>query len=124
MGCCHRQQIGLGSFVPVEELTRAQRLLAQQFNDAPRELAATIDLAMNATRRGSLGEALNELNRAHDLVNKNKLDEWRAEVAAAWAVFYYRSNEPKKMNQAISYAKKREPNNRRLNALLKVLEDK
>ena len=108
----------------MEELTRAQRLLAQQFNDAPRELAATIDLAMNATRRGSLGEALNELNRAHDLVNKNKLDEWRAEVAAAWAVFYYRSNEPKKMNQAISYAKKREPNNRRLNALLKVLEDK
>jgi len=107
----------------MEELTRAQRLLAQQFNDAPKELAATIDLAMNATRQGSMGEALNELNRAHDLVNKNNLEEWRAEVAAAWAVFYFRTNEPKKMYQAISYAQKREPENKRLLALLNVLKN-
>ena len=103
----------------MDELTRADRLLAQQFHDAPRELAATVDLAMNALKQGRMGEALNELNRAHDLVSQNNLDNWRAEVAAAWAVFYYRTNEPQKMRQAINYARKKEPNNRRLLALLK-----
>jgi hypothetical protein len=69
-----------------------------------------------------MGEALNELNRAHDLVNQHKLDAWRAEMAAAWAVFYYRANEPEKMRRAIAYAKQREPQNKRLAALLRVVD--
>ena len=44
-----------------------------------------------ALKNKSIGEALNELNRAHDLVNAkgDELEEWKAEMAAAWAVYYY-----------------------------------
>ncbi|MEJ2750500.1 MAG: hypothetical protein P8183_21715, partial [Anaerolineae bacterium] len=82
---------------PFEPLNRAERLLAQQFGDAPRELQTTIDLAMNALKQDNFGDALNLLNRAHDLVKAKALTDWEAEVAAAWAVYYLRTGDEKQM---------------------------
>ncbi|MCP4421090.1 MAG: hypothetical protein GY805_31145 [Chloroflexi bacterium] len=108
---------------PLEPLLRAEKLIAQQFDDAPRELNAAIDLAMNALQQDNFGDALNLLNRAHDLAEKNNLEEWKAEVSAAWAVYYFRTGDKKEMYQAISYAQRREPENRRIAALMKVISD-
>lgn len=105
----------------MEELNRAQRIAAQQFGDAPRQLSLTIDLAMSALKSGSMGEALNELNRAHDLVKARRLEEWKAELAAAWAVYHYHAGDHRRMLKAIRYAQRREPNNRRINALRRIL---
>jgi hypothetical protein len=107
----------------MDVLDRAQRLLAKQFDDAPRELLATIDLAMNALQNGSKGEALNELNRAHDLVQRHNLEAWKAEVAAAWAVYHYHNGDMTRMFKAIRYAQRREPDNKRIAALRRVLAE-
>ena len=106
---------------PFEPLRRAERLLAQQFDDAPRELDTTIDLAMNALAQDNFGDTLNLLNHAHELVEKSNLEEWKAELAAAWAVYYFRTGDEKKMCQATSYAQRREPENKRITALLQVI---
>ena len=104
--------------------TRMDQLIARQFEDAPRQLNATIDLAMSALKNNSLGEALNELNKAHDLVNTKgeELVDWQAEMAAAWAVYYFHTKDKKKMLQAMKYALKKEPENKRIAALRRVLE--
>jgi hypothetical protein len=107
----------------MESLLRAQRLIAQQMGDAPRELQTTIDLAMRALEDNNMGDSLNLLNRAHDLVQANDLEEWKAEVSAAWAVYYFRTGDKKKMYQAISFAQRKEPTNKRIAALRRVLED-
>lgn len=70
----------------IEEPFRlASRLAAKQFGDAPRELLLTIDQAMAALKQNNIREAWLELNRAHRIVQEQNLDEWQAEVAAAWA---------------------------------------
>jgi hypothetical protein len=107
---------------PFESLNRAERLLAQQFGDAPRELQTTIDLAMNALKHGNFGDALNLINRAHDLVKEKGLTEWEAEVAAVWAVYYFHTGDEKQMYKAISFAQRQEPDNKRIEALRKALE--
>ncbi len=106
----------------MEPLLRAERLLAQQFGDASRELQTTIDLAMNALKQGNFGDALNLINRAHDLVKEKALIEWEAEVAAAWVVYYFHTGDEEQMYQAISYAQRREPDNKWIAALLKVIQ--
>lgn len=45
----------------IEELSLAERLIAKQFNDAPRELKSTITIARRAINQGQKGLALNEL---------------------------------------------------------------
>jgi Tfp pilus assembly protein PilF len=87
-------------------------------------LNATINLAMKALKNKSMGEALNELNKAHDLVNArgDELEEWKAEMAAAWAVYYYHAGEKEKMSQSMQYALRREPDNKRISALRRVLK--
>lgn len=77
----------------MDPMKRAQRLAAAQFGDAPRELALTVDLALAALKEDSLGEALNELNRADALVETHALTEWEAEVMATWAVYYFQAGE-------------------------------
>lgn len=107
----------------MESLLRAQRLIAQQMGDAPKELQTTIDLAMNALRQDGFGDALNLLNRAHDLIEHNQLNEWKAEMSACWAVFYFRTGNERMMLKAIDYAQKREPTNKRIAALKTVIAD-
>ena len=106
-----------------EIFLRASQLSAKQFGDAPRELNTTISLAMDALKHSNHGDALNLLNRAHDLVKAQSLDDWMAEVAAAWAVYYFHTGENQKMHQAINYAQSKEPNNKRIAALKRVISD-
>ncbi len=108
----------------MEIFSRMDQLIAKQFEDAPRLLNSTIDLAMNALKNNSFGEALNELNKAHDLIKSkgDELEEWKAEMAAAWAVYHYRMGDKKKMTQAIKYALNKEPENKRIAALRRVLK--
>ena len=108
----------------MEALIRARRIAAQQFGDAPHELLLTIDLAMNALHNGSKGEALNELNRADKIVKQNKLEEWEAEMSAAWAVYYFHTGDERQMYEAIIYAQRREPENKRIADLKQVLMEK
>ncbi len=46
---------------------------------------------------------------------------WRAEMAAAWAVYHYHAGDEKKMYQAIRYAIQKEPDNKRIAGLRRVL---
>lgn len=105
----------------MEPLKRAKRILSQQFEDAPQTLRLTIDLAMDALRKESKGEALNELRKADALVKKEGLTEWEAEMFAAWAVYYFHIDEETEMYQAIRKAQQREPDNKRVEALRDVL---
>ncbi|MCP4427550.1 MAG: hypothetical protein GY803_23945, partial [Chloroflexi bacterium] len=61
-----------------EILLRASQLSAKQFDDAPRELNTTVDLAMNALQQGNKGDALNLMKKAHDLVERENLEDWKA----------------------------------------------
>lgn len=89
-------------------------------NDAPRQLTAAMGLAMRALRLGQHGAALNELNKAHDLAAKNP--EWRAEVAAAWAVYYYHTGDRDQMLHSMRYAAQLEPENERIRELKEALK--
>lgn len=106
----------------MEALLRAQQLLSQQFEDAPQFLSATITLAMNAVQRGNKGEALSELRKADTLVKEKGLQEWEAEMFAAWAVFYFYMKEERNMYQAIRKAQQREPDNQRIGELRELLK--
>ena len=76
---------------------------------------------MNALKQDNFGDALNLINRAHGLVKEKALIEWKAEVAAAWAVYYFHTGDEKQMYQAISYAQRREPKNKRIATLKNVI---
>lgn len=105
-----------------EILARIDQLLGQQFEDAPRQLNATIDLVMKLLQQREYGAALSQLNKAHDLAAVLDMAEWRAEVAAAWAVYYYHTNDHDHMLKSIRYAVQLEPQNKRIAALKKVLK--
>ena len=107
----------------MESINRIDQMFGKQNGDAPRELRATIALAMSALRQDSAGEAQSELNRAHKIVNANpELTHWKAEVSAAWAVYYYHTDEEDQMLKAISYAQRLEPDNKRIAALQQALK--
>lgn len=108
----------------IDPLRQASRLAAQQFNDAPRELRLTIDIALAALERGSKGEALSELHRADKLIANNQLTNWQAELFAAWAVYYYHMGEERKMLLNIRKAARLEPENETIVKLRKLLQGK
>jgi len=105
-----------------EILANIDQLLGQQFQDAPRQLNATIDLVMNALQQRQYGAALSQLNKAHDLAKQLDMAEWQAEVAAAWAVYYYHTDDQDQMLKSIRYAVRLEPDNKRIAALKRVLK--
>jgi Tfp pilus assembly protein PilF len=105
-----------------EIFAQIDQLLGQQFNDAPRQLNAIVDIAMRALQQRQYGEARNQLNKAHELANQLDMAEWRAEVAAAWAVYYYHTDDQEQMLKSIRYAVSLEPDNKRIAALKKVLK--
>ncbi len=111
----------------MEPLDNLEKELGRQFGDAPRELKATISLAMRAIQGRSFGEALNELKHAQELVDNNQpdLSDWRAETAAAWALYYYRGGPELKSNEMwrkIALAQRLEPDNKRLDALIDQIQ--
>lgn len=95
-----------------EKLASVDRLIAKGFNDAPRELKATIELARNALAQGQKGLALKELRAAERIVKEQNLTaNWEAELQAAWAFYYLQMGEERKMYLAISKAIRLEPEN-------------
>jgi hypothetical protein len=114
---------------PKELEVRVERELARQFGDAPSELEVPLDLALRAIRRERFSEALRELQRAQSLVD-NKRDgwaDWRAEVAVAWALYYFRSGyepEPNAMWRKIALTQRLEPENERLKEIIAQIQAK
>lgn len=105
-----------------EKLASAERLIAQGFNDAPRELKATIELARNALTQGQKGLALKELRAAERIVKEQNLTaNWEAELQAAWAFYYLHMDEEREMYQAISKAIRLEPENALIAELRELL---
>ncbi len=108
----------------MEALLQAERLFTTQTEKAPENLAITIKLAMNALRRDSKGEALNEIRKADKIVADNNLEAWKAEMHAVWAVFHYHMKNEKEMLIAIRNAQRQESNNERIEALRQVILNK
>ena len=102
----------------MEEFDRLDELLASQFDDAPRQLKATIRIAFRAIQKGQFDEALNQLRQGQTLVDdRDELSDWRAEVAATWALYYLHGGpelEPNDMWRKIALAQRLEPKNKRL----------
>lgn len=107
-----------------EKLASAERLIAQGFNDAPRELKVTIELARNALAQGQKGVALKELRAAERIVKEQNLTaNWQAELHAAWAFYYLHMHEERKIFQAISKAIRLEPENALIAELRHLLQE-
>lgn len=108
----------------VEQLDHLEKGLGKQFEDAPRELKATINLALCAIQGKEFAEALNRLQQAQNLIdNKDELADWRAKMCLAWALYYCRGGpepelEPHVMWHSIRRARQLEPENKQLNALI------
>jgi hypothetical protein len=119
----------LGKKLKELEEVQLERELARQFGDAPSELKVPLDLALRAIRRERFSEALRELQRAQSLVD-NKRDGWadrRAEVAVAWALYYFRSGyepEPNAMWRKIALTQRLEPENERLEEIIAQIQAK
>ena len=106
-----------------EKLLMAERLIAKQFNDAPRELKATVELARNALSQGQKGLALKELRAAEKIVKEHKLaTDWQAELYAAWAFYHLHMDEERAMYRAIRKAVKLEPQNKLIVELRQLLK--
>lgn len=106
-----------------EKLIMAERLIAKQFNDAPRELKATVELARIALTQGQKGLALKELRAAEKIVKDHKLTaNWQAELHAAWAFYHLHMGEERAMYQAISKAVRLEPQNELIEELRQLLK--
>ena len=100
--------------------------LGRQFDDAPRELKATINLAINAIQSMNCGEALNELRRAQQIVDEQLLVSYQAELHTVWALFYRRGCpefERNVMWHHIAQAQRLEPENKRLLELINKIRE-
>jgi hypothetical protein len=111
----------------MEEFDYLDELLASQFDDAPRQLKAIIRLTFRAVREGQFGEALNQLRQAQTLVDSktNDLADWRAEVAAMWALYYLHGGPELELNDMwhkIALAQRLEPENRRLVEVIDLIK--
>lgn len=85
--------------------------------DAPTVLKNTLDVAIDALEEGRLGEAANEIRKAGNILNNNnnyQLENWRGELAAVRALFYFYGGDEKKMYKNIIMAQRLEPKNKRL----------
>jgi Tfp pilus assembly protein PilF len=105
-----------------DNFASADRLIAKGFDDAPRELKATIELARSALAQGQKGLALKELRAAERIVKEQNLTaNWQAELYAAWAFYYLHMGEEREMYQAISKAIRLEPENALIAELRELL---
>ncbi|MCA9942904.1 MAG: hypothetical protein KC449_05460 [Anaerolineales bacterium] len=101
----------------------ADRLIAKQFGDAPRELKDTVLLARNALQKRNKGFALKELRAAEKILKNHPqiAADWQAELYAAWAYFHFLMDEEAKMYQALSRAIRLEPENALIAELRELL---
>jgi hypothetical protein len=110
----------------MEPLDQAERLMAHHFDDAPRELKATIDIALRSLRLRQHGDALNMLRQAQEMVDGDaELSAWRAELAAMWALYHSPGGpdpNSKKMWRYVSLAQRLEPENERLQRVVAYIE--
>lgn len=110
-----------------ELLDRIDELLADQFEDAPRQLRAITNLAFRAIRNKQCGEALNLLRQAQSLTEEKgeELAGWRAEVAALWALYHLYGCpelESNSMWKKIAEAQRLEPENERLMEVIALIK--
>ncbi len=115
-----------------EPLINIEKLLGKEFDNAPRQLKATIQLILNAlvqkqNGQNDCGQALNNLRQADQIVEENHLDVWKAELHAVWALYYHRGcpnfedktkTEERLMLQHIRRSQRLEPDNQTLNNVL------
>ncbi|MCB1660066.1 MAG: hypothetical protein KDI39_17740 [Pseudomonadales bacterium] len=107
-----------------DNFASADRLIAKGFNDAPRELKATIELARNALTQGQKGLALKELRAAERILKEQNLTaNWEAELQAAWAFYYLHMDEEREMYKAIIKAMRLEPENKLIAELRDLLQE-
>lgn len=109
-----------------EQIDHLEQEFGRQFNNAPRELKATINMAIRAIQLKNCGEALNELRRAQKIVDDQRLESWRAELHVAW-VLYYSRNCPELEDNAmwhhIAQAQRLEPGNEGLSELIQKIKN-
>jgi hypothetical protein len=103
------------------------KLLGRAFDDAPRELKATVSLARGTIRRRELVDAHNKLKEAQNLLDSNgeELADWRAEVAATGALYYLAGGpepEPNTMWRKVAEAQRLEPDNELLKEIIDIIE--
>ncbi|MBK7895322.1 MAG: hypothetical protein IPJ90_10690 [Anaerolineaceae bacterium] len=119
-----------------DALNDIEKLLGQAFADAPRELKAILQnifQALEKKRNGqnSCGEALAYLRQAQEIITKQQLTEWQAELHALWASYYLYNCpnlEPDKRNEEqglwyhIRKAQQLEPTNHVLNQVIERIQ--
>jgi hypothetical protein len=111
-----------------ELLDLIDEILAEQFDDAPRLIKSTVNLAFRAIRGRNYGEALNKLRKAEKLLDAHmqELADWRAEVAALWALYYLNGgpkSEPNAMWVKLREAQRLEPENERLMRVIELVKE-
>ncbi len=106
----------------LEKFGYLDELISGMFDNAPRQVEAKIRLAIEAVNQGDLGEALNKLRQAQAIVDKENLEDWRADVLAIWAYYYFANGEEGKVRQCIERAYKLEPDNQRLWKVIEFLK--